>query len=250
MHRTSALTRCHRREAAQRFPSGADNGPRAYVAVSRSTSVQWAHRAEGGMNRARYIWLVLRALWGFASYDIVLRLFGFAYMQRQVRNWSPAPSAVSRSGHGVLRCRPTGNLPLLETSALPAALRLRGPPAAQERDRGQAGRWLPPRAVLFPRLGGGGWPHRERLARLPEITDFIFAVTIESPICNRKFKLPCSICARWTGARPPKRSSGMAASTTAPTFSSAWALRWPQRARTPRSRPRLTTVGARTGWCT
>jgi hypothetical protein len=45
------------------------------------------------MNRARYIWLVLRALWEFARYDVVLRLFGFAYVQRQVRNCSPVPKA-------------------------------------------------------------------------------------------------------------------------------------------------------------
>jgi hypothetical protein len=45
------------------------------------------------MSRARYVCLVLRALCEFARYDIVLRLFGFAYVQRQVRNWSPAPKA-------------------------------------------------------------------------------------------------------------------------------------------------------------
>ena len=45
------------------------------------------------MSRARYVCLVLRALCEFARYDIVLRLFGFAYVQRQVRNWLPAPKA-------------------------------------------------------------------------------------------------------------------------------------------------------------
>ncbi|HTP35281.1 MAG TPA: lasso peptide biosynthesis B2 protein [Candidatus Acidoferrales bacterium] len=43
------------------------------------------------MSGTQYVCLVLRALWEFARYDIVLRLFGFAYVQRQVRNCSRAP---------------------------------------------------------------------------------------------------------------------------------------------------------------
>lgn len=45
------------------------------------------------MSHARYVCLVLRALWELARYDAILKLFGFAHVQRQVRNCRPARNA-------------------------------------------------------------------------------------------------------------------------------------------------------------
>ena len=107
--------------------------------------------------------LVLKAYLKLIHFDLYMARGNFAALYDKVRNYpvgtrTPAPDAHRRY---LLGCRHRLHL-VLEGSALPAALRRHRLPPEKARRAGADGHRRAANALQGSRMGGSGWPRRQR----------------------------------------------------------------------------------------